>query len=122
MTSPTYHAYPFDAAFSEAVILDGLIYLFGHMGDDDDGHLAQGFDAEVHQMMTNVAASMARFDRPLGALVSVKIILTNMNMRERFETLFATYFDGSPLPACTIFGAAALALEATVKIECIAKL
>jgi hypothetical protein len=27
MTSPTYHPYPFDAAFSEAVILDGLIYL-----------------------------------------------------------------------------------------------
>ncbi|ESQ91641.1 RidA family protein [Asticcacaulis benevestitus] len=122
MTPPTYHPYPFDAAFSEAVILDGLIYLSGHIGDDDDGHLAQGFDAEVHQMMTNVTASLARFDRPLSALVSVKVILTDMNMRERFDTLFATYFDGSPLPACTTFGAAALALEATVEIECIAKL
>lgn len=122
MTSPTYHPYPFDAAFSEAVILDGLIYLSGHIGDDDDGHLAQGFDAEVHQMMTNVKASLARFDRPLSALVSVRIILTDMSMRQRFETLFTDYFDGKPLPACTTFGAAALALEATVEIECIAKL
>jgi enamine deaminase RidA (YjgF/YER057c/UK114 family) len=122
MTSPTYHAYPFDAAFSEAVILDGLIYLSGHIGDDDDGHLAQGFDAEVHQMMTNVTASLAPFDRTVASLVSVKIILTDMNMRERFDALFAGYFDGKPLPACTIFGAAALALEATVEIECIAKL
>ena len=122
MTPPTYHAYPFDAAFSEAVILDGLIYLSGHIGDDDDGNLAQGFDAEVHQMMTNVTASLARFDRPLTSLVSVRIILTDMAQRERFDSLFAGYFDGVPLPACTTFGADALALEATVEIECIAKL
>ena len=102
--------------------MDGLIYLSGHIGDDDDGYLAQSFDAEVHQMMANVTASLAHFDRPLSALVSVKVILTDMAQRERFETLFATYFDGNPLPACTTFGAAALALEATVEIECIAKL
>ena len=102
MTPPTYHAYPFDAAFSEAVILDGLIYLSGHIGDDDDGHLAQGFDAEVHQMMTNVTASLARFDRTVTSLVSVKVILTDMEQRERFETLFGGYFDGEPLPARTI--------------------
>ena len=122
MALPAYHPYPFDAAFSEAVILDGLIYLSGHIGDDDDGHLAQGFDGEVHQMMANVTASLARFDRTVTSLVSVKIIVTDMTQRERFETLFAGYFDGVPLPACTTFGAAALALEATVEIECIAKL
>ena len=122
MTSLTYHAYPFDAAFSEAVILDGLIYLSGHIGDDDEGNLAQGFDAEVYQMMTNVTASLARFDQTVTSLVSVKVILTDMTQRERFDTLFAGYFDGEPLPASTTFGAAALALEATVEIECIAKL
>jgi len=122
MTSPAYHPYPFDAAFSEAVTLDGLIYLSGHIGDDDDGHLAQGFDAEVRQMMANVTGSLARFDCTLSALISVKIMLTDMTQKARFKTLFADYFDGAPLPACTTFGVAALALDATVEIECIASL
>ncbi|MFT4074784.1 MAG: RidA family protein [Asticcacaulis sp.] len=122
MTAPTYHAYPFEAAFSEAVILDGLIYLSGHIGDDDDGNLAQGFEAEVRQMMANVKATLARFDRTITALVSVKVMLTDTAQAARFNALFADYFDDAPLPACTTFGVAALALNATVEIECIAKL
>lgn len=122
MTAPTYHAYPFDTAFSEAVILDGLIYLSGHIGDDDDGNLVEGFDAEVQQMMANVKASLARFDRTVKALVSVRVMLIDTAQEARFNALFADYFDGAPLPACTPFGVAALALNATVEIECIAKL
>ena len=122
MTASTYHPYPFEAAFSEAVILDGLIYLSGHVGDDDDGNLAPGFEAEVRQMMANVKASLARFDRTVTALVSVRVMLTDTAQEARFNALFADYFDGAPLPACTTFGVAALALNAIVEIECIAKL
>jgi 2-iminobutanoate/2-iminopropanoate deaminase len=122
MTSPAYHPYPFEAAFSEAVVLDGLIYLSGHIGDDDDGNLAQDFEAEVRQMMANVKATLARFDRTVTALVSVKVMLTDTAQVATFDALFADYFDGAPLPACTTFGVAALALNAAVEIECIAKL
>ncbi|MDC7683031.1 RidA family protein [Asticcacaulis sp. BYS171W] len=120
MTEPVFLAYPFDAAFSEAVQIGHTIYLSGHIGDDDDGNLAEGFDAEVRQMMANVSASLARFERDLTALVSVRVMLTDMANLDRFNTLFATYFHGAPLPVCSVFAVTQLALDAAIEIECVA--
>ncbi|ESQ80896.1 RidA family protein [Asticcacaulis sp. YBE204] len=122
MTEPVFLAYPFDAAFSEAVQIGTTIYLSGHIGDDDDGNLADGFDAEVQQMMTNVSASLARFERDLTALVSVRVMLTDMANLERFNVLFAGYFADAPLPVCSVFAVTQLALDASIEIECIATL
>ncbi|MCA1934273.1 MAG: RidA family protein [Asticcacaulis sp.] len=121
-TEPAFFAYPFDAAFSEAVRIGDTLYLSGHIGDDDDGNLASGFEAEVKQMMANVTASLARFDLGLDALISVRVMLTDMGQIERFNTLFAACFGDNPLPVCSAFGVTELALDATVEIECVARL
>lgn len=121
MSSVHFHSYPFEAAFSEAVEINDTIYLSGHIGDDDDGNLAQGFEAEFAQMMVNVEATLARFDLRLGALVSVKVMLTDMQTAEGFSTLFAARLGASSLPVITMFGVSALALGAAMEIECIAR-
>lgn len=121
-TEPAFYAYPFDAPFSEAVRIGDTLYLSGHIGDDDDGKLAQGFDAEVAQMMANVTASLARFDLELDALISIRVMLTDMSQLDRFHTLFAACFGDKPLPVCSAFGVTQLALDATVEIECVANL
>lgn len=121
-TEPAFFAYPFDAAFSEAVRIGDTLYLSGHIGDDDDGHIAQGFDAEVAQMMANVKASLARFEADFDALTSVRVMLADMGQVDRFNTLFAAYFADKPLPVCSAFGVMQLALDATIEIECVAHL
>ncbi|UDF03540.1 RidA family protein [Asticcacaulis sp. AND118] len=121
-TEPAFFAYPFDAAFSETVRIGDTLYLSGHIGDDDDGNLAEGFDAEVTQMMANVKASLARFGAGFDALISVRVMLTDMGQLDRFNTLFAAYFGDKPLPVCSAFGVRQLALDATVEIECVAKI
>lgn len=121
-TEPAFFAYPFDAAFSEAVRIGDTLYVSGHIGDDDDGHLAEGFDAEVAQMIANVKASLARFDLGLEALISVRLMLTDMTKLERFNARFAAEFADSPLPVVTAFGVKALALDAAIEIECVARI
>ncbi len=122
MTEPVFLAYPFDAAFSEAVRIGDTLYLSGHIGDDDDGNLASGFEAEVTQMLANVKASLARFELGLEALISVRVMLTDMRQLERFNTLFAACFEAKPLPVCSAFGVTQLALNAAIEIECVARL
>lgn len=122
MTEPAFFAYPFDAAFSEAVRVGDTLYLSGHIGDDDDGHLAEGFDAEVAQMIANVKASLARFDLGLEALISARLMLTDMAQLERFNALFAAHFGDRPLPVVTAFGVTQLALGAAIEIECVARI
>lgn len=119
---PAFYAYPFDAAFSEAVRIGDTLYLSGHIGDDDDGNLANGFEAEVAQMVANVTASLARFDLGLDALISVRVMLTDMGQLDCFNTLFAACFSDKPLPVCSAFGVTQLAMNAAIEIECVARL
>lgn len=120
VTEPEFYAYPFEAAFSEAVQIGDTIYLSGHIGDYDDGHLAQGFEAEFAQMMTNVEGSLARFNLGLEALVSVKVMLTDISQSARFDQLLAERLTKHSLPVISAFEVTALALGATMEIECVA--
>lgn len=121
MTEPRFYAYPFDAAFSEAVQIGDTIYLSGHIGDDDDGHLAQGFEAEFAQMMTNVEGSLARFNLGSEALVSLKVMLGDISQLQRFNQLLAERLTTRPMPVISAFEVTALALGAAMEIECVAQ-
>lgn len=121
VTEPAFYTYPFEAAFSEAVQIGDVIYLSGHIGDDDDGLLAQGFEAEFAQMMTNVEGSLARFNLGFEALVSLRVMLSDMSQLEWFNQLLAERLTQRPLPVISAFEVKALALGAAMEIECVAQ-
>jgi reactive intermediate/imine deaminase len=113
--APLNNPYP----FSEAVRVGDTIYLSGQLGIGPDG-LVPGFDAQVRQMMDNVAATLAGLGLGMEHLVRCTVFMGDMAQWDAFNAIYVTYFKPGRYPARAAFGATALALGAAVEIECIA--
>jgi 2-iminobutanoate/2-iminopropanoate deaminase len=119
-TEPKYYPYPDGAPFSEAVRVGDHLYLSGHIGDDDQGLVPAGLEAQTRQMMENVRASLLPHGLDLDAVFSCRIMLTDMSQWAAFNAVYVQYFKQGRMPVRATFGVAALALGALIEIECIA--
>jgi 2-iminobutanoate/2-iminopropanoate deaminase len=106
--------------FSEAVETGNLIFLSGQIGSGADGKVVPGgIKAETKQTMANIAAVLKRLGLSMDRVVKVTVMMADMAewgaMNEEYLAAFGTH-----LPARSAFGAAGLAMNARVEIECIA--
>ncbi len=113
--APADNRYP----FSEAVRVGDTIYLAGQLGIGPDG-LVQGFDAQVRQMMDNVAATLRKLDLGMEHLVKCTVFMADLSKWQAFNAIYVEYFEPGFYPARAAFGATELALGAEVEIDCIA--
>jgi len=113
------------APFSHAVESDGWVFLTGQMPTDpldDAAPLPDGIEAQTRRVMDNLRLVLAGLGLGLGQVVAVRIFLTRF--QEDYAAMnraYAGYFPADRLPARTCIGVTALARDALVEIDMIAR-
>ena len=113
------------APFSHAVECDGWIQLTGQMPtdpEDDSQPLPAGVEAQTRRVMDNLILVLNGLHLGLENVVSCRVYLTEF--RRDYASMNATYreyFIANGLPARTCVGVTALARDALVEIDMVAK-
>lgn len=111
-----------DLPFSDAVILDDLIFLSGQLGNRPGTPelVPGGVSAQARQAMDNIGAVLAASGSSFDKIVKCTIMLADISDWAAFNEVYASYFK-PPYPARSAFAASGLALGARVEIDCIAR-
>ena len=129
MTTPIFHN--FDEApthvapFSHAVECDGWIQLTGQMPtdpNDDDQPLVAGIELQTRRVMDNLVIVLQGLGLDLKHVLSCRVYLTKFERDyETMNKIYQSYFPLDRLPARTCVGVTALARNALVEIDMVAK-
>jgi 2-iminobutanoate/2-iminopropanoate deaminase len=109
-----------DLPFSAAVRVGEVLYLSGALGNVP-GKLELvpgGLEAETRQTMENIRAVLRAHKLGFDDVFKCTVMLADMNDWAAFNRIYLTYFEPDRLPARSAFGAAGLALNARVELEC----
>ena len=101
-----------NANFSPAILADGTLYISGQIGQDLKTKQIPGdFEAEVKKCLDNIGIILKSAGMSYGDAVSVQVYLTDMDLFQRMNAVYVTYFK-EPRPSRTTVGVAKLALPA----------
>jgi 2-iminobutanoate/2-iminopropanoate deaminase len=108
--------------FSQAIEVDGFVYLSGQVGQDPaTGKLVPGgVVAEAEQVFSNAAAVLRAAAKGFDDVVSLRVFLTRIEDYQAVNAIYARHFT-EPFPARTAVAVAALPLGASVEIDMIAR-
>lgn len=111
--------------FSHATEIDGWVFLTGQMPTDpadDRAPLPAGIEAQTRRVMDNLIAVLGGLDLSLADAVSVRVFLTHFERDYApMNEAYRSYFPPGKLPARTCVGVTALAVNALVEIDLIAR-
>lgn len=112
---------PADLPFSEAVRVDGILYLSGMVGvvPGTDSLVDGGIRAEAVRTMQNVRAVLEAYGASLSRVIRCTVFMADIGEWATFNEVYRRFFE-PPYPARSALGAAGLALGARVEVECIA--
>ena len=106
--------------FSQAVRVNGLLFVSGQVGTDGSGALVdRGIGPESHQVMRNIRDIIHRRGLQMSDVVKCTVFLADVAQWGDFNKVYASYFS-RPYPARSALGANGLALGAALEVECIA--
>lgn len=108
--------------FSDAVIVDDIIYLSGQIGNlPGTLNLAPGgLQAEAKQAIENMKAILEANGSSLDDVIKVTVMMADIDEWGEFNQEYIKYFTAENKPARSAFGTSGLALGARLEIECIA--
>ena len=107
--------------YSQAVALDGFIFLSGQVGrKPDTTELEEGVAAQTRQAILNMQAVLAETNLTLADVVKTTVFLADMNDFAEMNTVYAEFFDENAAPARSTIEVARLPLDALMEIEAIA--
>ena len=129
MTTPIFHNFEnaptHVAPFSHAVECDGWIQLTGQMPtdpNDDDQPLPAGIELQTRRVMDNLIIVLQGLGLGLQHVLSCRVYLTEFERDyELMNNTYQSYFSPNRLPARTCIGVTALARDALVEIDMIAR-
>jgi reactive intermediate/imine deaminase len=129
MTDPLFHmvaqAPQPVAPFSHAVETDGWVFLTGQMPTDPkdpDVPLADGIEAQTRRVMDNLVLVLEGLGLGLEHVISARVFLTEFERDYAvMNDVYRACFPPGRLPARTCVGVTALAVQALVEIDFIAK-
>ena len=105
--------------FSEATRVNGVLYLSGALGTDENGRLAPGgVKAETKQTLENIRRTLERHGSSLDHVFKCTVMLADMAEWGAMNEVYVTFFKPGRMPSRSAFGASGLALGARVEIEC----
>jgi 2-iminobutanoate/2-iminopropanoate deaminase len=108
------------APFSNGVMVGGILYVGGHLGvDPATGKVPADVEAETRLVMDSVKQTLERAGLTMADLVSVTIYCTDLDLYEKFNGVYRTYFHDN-YPARAFIGAAKLVRGARVEIAGVA--
>ena len=108
-------------AFSHASVIGDLIFVSGMLGTLPGGfELAPGgVGSQTRQALENIRTILAGAEADLEDVAKVNVYLTDMSAFAEMNRAYLAFFPGDP-PARITVGCAALALGASVEMDCIA--
>jgi 2-iminobutanoate/2-iminopropanoate deaminase len=111
--------------FSHATEADGWVFLTGQMPTsptDDNAPLPEGVVAQTQRVMDNLVLVLQGLGMGLQHVVAARIFLTEFKRDyAAMNAIYRAYFPSDALPARTCIGVTALARDALVEIDFIAK-
>ena len=109
--------------YSQAVKVNGLLYLSGQIPlDPVSGQLIGGdIEIEIRRVFDNLKAIAAAAGGSLASVVKLTIFLTDLSHFAKVNEIMATCFS-EPYPARAAVGVAALPRGARVEMECVLSL
>ena len=107
--------------FSEAVEVDGIVFLSGQLGLAPGKRelVPGGIRAEARQTMSNIRSVLEAHGLAMRDVVKCTVMLADIAEWATFNEEYTTFFE-KPFPARSAFGASGLAMGARVEVECIA--
>jgi len=113
------------APFSHAVEVDGWVFVTGQMPtdpDDDAEPLPEGIEAQTRRVMDNLVLVLSGAGLGLEHVVTARAFLTRFERDYgAMNDVYRSYFAPDRLPARTCVGVTALARNALVEIDVIAR-
>lgn len=113
------------APFSHAVEVDGWVMLTGQMPTDPhapDAPLPEGVVAQTRRVMENLELILKGVGLDLSHVVQMRAYLTEFERDyAAFNETYQGFFPEDRRPARTTVGVTALAVGASVEIDCMAK-
>jgi reactive intermediate/imine deaminase len=105
--------------YSQAVRAGDTVYLSGQIGlDPASMQLAEGIEAQIHQVFRNLAAVCAAAGGSLADIVKINVFLTDLGHFAKVNEIMAQYFR-EPYPARAAVGVASLPRGALVEADAI---
>ena len=107
--------------YSQAIILDGMVYCSGQVGlDPATGQLVEGdVQAQAQRALQNLSAVLEAAGSSLANGVKTTVFLTDMANFTAMNEIYASFFGDTP-PARSTVAVAELPKGAQVEIEAIA--
>jgi reactive intermediate/imine deaminase len=103
--------------YSQAVKVDGTVYLSGQIGlDPSSMQLVEGIEAQIHQVFKNLAAVCEAAGGQLSDIVKLNVFLTDFGNFAKVNEIMGQYFQ-QPYPARAAVGVASLPRGALVEAD-----
>ena len=110
-----------DYPFSEATIVNGVIYVSGQIGTLVDGNIVEGgIEAETIQSLKNIESVLKRLGSSKEDIFKCTCMLKDIKDWAAMSKAYKSYFDTQNLPSRSAFAGSGLALGALIEIECLA--
>lgn len=108
--------------FSQAIAIDGFLYLSGQVAQDPaTGKLVPGgAAAETDQALKNIGAVLKEANMSFSDVVSVRVFLLQMGDFAAMNKIYTEFFH-EPFPARTTVAVAELPMGASIEIDVVAK-
>jgi reactive intermediate/imine deaminase len=105
--------------YSQAVRVDGTVYMSGQIGlDPASMQLVDGIEAQIHQVFKNLAAVATAAGGSLADVAKLNVFLTDLGHFPKVNEIMALYF-AAPYPARAAVGVAALPRGALVEADAV---
>ena len=105
--------------YSQAVRAGNTVYLSGQIGlDPASMQLADGIEAQIHQVFGNLRAVAIAAGGSLADVVKINVFLTDLGHFAKVNEIMAQYF-GQPYPARAAVGVASLPRGALVEADAV---
>ena len=108
--------------YSQAILVDGTLYLAGQIAlDPSSGKLVEGgIEVQTRRVMQNLNAVLGAAGYRFDDVVQTQVFLSNLNHYKAMNSVYATYFEERP-PARAVVQAARIPRDALVEIMMVAQ-
>jgi 2-iminobutanoate/2-iminopropanoate deaminase len=108
--------------YSQAVVINGMLYSSGQIPLTPDGELVTGdIEAQTEQVFRNLKGVLAAAGASLGDVVKTTVFVRDLNDFVRLNAVYERHFDAQK-PARSTVQVARLPRDAAVEIEVICRL
>jgi 2-iminobutanoate/2-iminopropanoate deaminase len=105
--------------YSQAVLVENLIFVSGQLGINEEGKLVEGIEAQTKQALTNIKNILESQGCDLSNVVKVTVYLKDISHFSIMNKVYSQFFS-PPYPARTTVKAELALKDALVEIDAIA--